>query len=91
VPQLTFLTAIRRGMQKNPSRAALNEKIVPAPCGLLPTMQQLVERLAVRGTESQVMPATAVPKVEEANTQTEFAAALRTTFHGIMGALTITR
>jgi hypothetical protein len=50
----------------------------------LPTLNQLVECFAVRRTESQVMPPTAVPKVAEANTETELAVALRTTFHGIL-------
>ena len=57
----------------------------------MPTLNQLVECFAVRRTESQVMPPTAVPKVAEANTETELAVALRTSFHGIMGALIIIR
>ena len=55
------------------------------------TTHQFVEFFAVRRTESQVMPPIAVPKVAEANTETELAVALRTTFHGIMGALIIIR
>jgi hypothetical protein len=37
------------------------------------------------------MPPSAIPKVAEANTETELAVALRTTFHDLMGALTIIR
>jgi hypothetical protein len=70
-----------QGMQEVPSRAALSEKIVPATSGILVAMYQIVEGFAVRGTETKVVPPTAVPQVAEANAEAELTVALRTAFH----------
>jgi hypothetical protein len=53
---------------------------VPVTSGVLVT-QQIVECLAIRGTEPKVYPPKSVPQVAEANAEAELTVALRTAFH----------
>jgi hypothetical protein len=68
-------------MRATSSRAAVSEKIVPVTSGVLIATQQIVECLAIRGTEPNVNPPKSVPQVAEANAETELTVALRTAFH----------
>jgi hypothetical protein len=64
-----------------PLTDCFSEKIVPSTSGALIATRQIVQRFAIRGTESQVGPPRASPQVAEANTETELAMALRAAFH----------
>jgi hypothetical protein len=64
-----------------PLTDCFSEKVVPSTSGALVATRQIVQCLAIRGTEAQVDPPTAIPQVAEANTETELAVALRATFH----------
>jgi hypothetical protein len=54
---------------------------MPVTSGVLVATQQIVECLAIRGTEPKVNPPKSVPQVAEANAEAELTVALRTAFH----------